>query len=319
MNVAQLSAGEREGVNDEPLVTIVTPSYNQGRFIEETILSVLNQDYPAIEYLVFDGGSNDQTLDILAKYSDRLSFISEKDRGQAHAINKGFQKAKGEIVAFLNSDDTYLPGAVSAAVRGMAQNPFAPFLYGQGYHIDENNNILERYPTEPFSDERLRETCFLCQPTVFIRKAALEKAGYLDERLHFCLDYELWIRLARLGEPIYLNRYLANSRLYETNKTLGQRRRFHWEIAGMWKRVEGRVPTSWVFGLAHAIIETRLKLDRSKPYENALFILILSAISSLLFLRLNGGMKREERREIQRWTGFVFKGMRSRLLRSVRS
>ncbi len=299
-----------------PLVTIVTPSYNQGRFIEQAILSVLEQDYPAIEYLVMDGGSGDQTIDILRGYSKRLAFVSEKDRGQAHAVNKGFRRASGEILAFLNSDDKYLPGAVSAAVKALQAQPDAPFLYGEAHHIDEAGRILDRYPTEPFSCSRLTETCFICQPTVFIRKGALDKAGYLDEALNYCLDYELWIRLSRLAEPVYLTRYLAHSRLYRATKTLSQRRQVHWEIARMLKRLNGRVPTTWTFGLAHVILDTRLRLDRTKPIQNAAFILALTALSTWLCLYLNQRITREEGQQIRYWVGLVVKGAGKAILKA---
>jgi glycosyltransferase involved in cell wall biosynthesis len=301
MSEQTVQGGERTERVGRPLVTIVTPSFNQGRFVERTILSVLEQDYPLIEYLVMDGGSTDQTLEILQKYSNRLAFVSEKDRGQAHAINKGFMRAHGDILAFLNSDDTYLPGAVSAAVEGLQGNRGAPFLYGEAHSIDEAGEILDRYPTEPFSFERLHETCFICQPAVFVARSAIEQAGYLDEDLNYCLDYEWWIRLSRLGQPAYIKKYLANTRVYATTKTLGQRRQFHWEIARMWKRVEGRVPSAWVFALAHAIIEVRFKLDRTKPRQDAVFVLALSALSTWLFFHLNQEIQREEAQQILGW------------------
>jgi glycosyltransferase involved in cell wall biosynthesis len=316
LNTVPVDAAQDPAPQSTSLVSVVTPSYNQGLFIEQTILSVLEQDYPAIEYLVMDGGSTDQTLDVLRKYSNRLAFVSEKDRGQAHAVNKGFRRASGEILAFLNSDDTYLPGAVSAAVKGLQARPDAPFLYGDAYHIDEDGRILNRYPTEPFSSSRLGDTCFICQPAVFIRRSALDKAGYLDEALNYCLDYELWIRLSRLAEPVYLNRYLANSRLYKSTKTLSQRRQAHWDIARMWKRLDGRVPTTWTFGLAFAILETRLRLDRTRPIRNAVFILTLSTLSTWLFLYLNKAITPEERQQIRHWVGLVVKGAGKAVLKA---
>lgn len=303
---------ERTAVSvGSPLVTIVTPSFNQGRFIEQTMLSVLGQDYPFLEYLVIDGGSTDETLCILQNYSDRLIYVSEKDRGQAHAINKGFRRARGDILAFLNSDDTYLPGAVSAAVQALLENPGSPFLYGEAYSIDECGRILDRYPTEPFSAERLLDTCFICQPTVFIPRWAVEKAGYLDEDLNYSLDYELWIRLSRLGQPAYVTKYLANTRVYATTKTLGQRRQCHWEIARVLRRFTGRVPRAWVFALAHAIIETRFHLDRTKPAQNTLFTMTLCVLSTWLFFYLNQEIKREEGRQIVEWLTSVLRGGRS--------
>ena len=185
-------------MQEPPLVTIVTPSYNQGRFIEETILSVLNQDYPRIEYIIMDGGSTDQTLDILRKYTGRLTWHSEKDNGQSDAINKGLRLAKGEILAYLNSDDTYLPGAITRAVRYLtAKNPDSPLVYGEGYHITAEGTIIERYPTEPFDFQHLAETCFICQPTTFWKRDVMETIGLFDENLHYAMDYDYWIRVAK--------------------------------------------------------------------------------------------------------------------------
>src|SRR5688572_25596277 len=151
-------------VRRQPLVSIVTPSYNQGRYIEETIQSVLNQDYPNLEYLVLDGGSTDETLEILKRYEGRLVWISEKDRGQADAINKGFHLAKGRILGWLNSDDTYSPGAIRKVAQYFQTHRDVGLLYGEGYHVDTAGKIIERYNTEPFNFHRLGEICFICQP-----------------------------------------------------------------------------------------------------------------------------------------------------------
>src|SRR5450432_4663135 len=123
-----------------PLVTVVTPSYNQGHFIRATIESVLSQDYPQVEYIIMDGGSTDQTASVVRDYASRLTFISEKDRGQSHAINKGFQMAKGSILAWLNSDDFYLPGSIGTAVDSLQGNAAAGAVYGEGYLIDRSGN-----------------------------------------------------------------------------------------------------------------------------------------------------------------------------------
>ena len=131
-----------------PLVTVVTPSFNQGRFIRETIESVLSQDYPNLEYMVIDGGSTDDTLSILKSYQDRFAWVSEPDRGQAHAINKGWRCAKGEILAWLNSDDIYQPGAIRTAVEYFIHNQQVGMVYGEAYHVDESGQPIDRYPTE---------------------------------------------------------------------------------------------------------------------------------------------------------------------------
>src|SRR6266536_4673227 len=129
-----------------PLVTIVTPSFNQGSFIRATIESVLSQDYPLVEYIIMDGGSTDETASVVKDYASRLTFISEKDRGQSHAINKGFQMARGGVVAWLNSDDLYLPGSVRTAVETLENSPAAGAVYGDGYLIDHSGQILCRFP-----------------------------------------------------------------------------------------------------------------------------------------------------------------------------
>ena len=270
-----------------PLVTVVTPSFNQGRFIRETIESVLKQDYPRIEYLVMDGGSTDETLSILHEYSDRLRWVSEPDRGQAHAINKGWRQATGSIVAYLNSDDVYLPGAVTHAVGALQAHPDAAAVYGEGYHVDEAGAILERYPTESFDADRLREICFICQPTVFLRREAVDRAGYLDESLRYCMDYDLWIRLARAGKSFtHTPQYLASTRLHADTKTLGQRGEAHAEILRVIYRHFGRVEPRLVFGYAHAVLglENRQVSIRDR--------LSLIRLSLLTFLRYNRSIPR---------------------------
>src|SRR5580704_13013939 len=156
-----------------PLVTIVTPSFNQGRFIRATIESVLSQDYPNLEYIIMDGGSTDETSAIAAEYGTRLKWISEKDRGQSHAINKGFRMAKGEIVSWLNSDDIILPGAVACAVNAFSRNPRLGAVYGEGYQIDIDGNIKCRFPaTEPFNLWKLIYLSdYILQQTAYFRRS----------------------------------------------------------------------------------------------------------------------------------------------------
>lgn len=179
-------------------MTIVTPSYNQGEFIRATIESVLAQDYPRLEYIIMDGGSTDQTAAIVGEYAGRLTWISEKDRGQAHAINKGFAMATGEIVAWLNSDDILLPGAVARAVNAFAAAPpGVGAIYGEGYLLDREGRITRRFPaTEPFNLWKLTYLSdYILQQSVFFRRAAIEEIGWLDENLHYALDWDLLIRL----------------------------------------------------------------------------------------------------------------------------
>lgn len=214
---------------NEPLVTIVTPSFNHARFIRATIESVLSQDYPRIEYIVMDGGSSDDTAAVAAEYSSRLTFISEKDRGQTHAINKGFQMARGTIVAWLNSDDTLLPGAVTHAVQALAMHPNAGAVYGDGYQIDVDGNIKSKFPfTEPFNLWKLTYMVdYILQQSVFFRRSALEQIGVLDESLNWGMDWDVLLRLGKKFGLVYTPAMLGCLREHEEAKTsIGGGKRF---------------------------------------------------------------------------------------------
>ena len=205
----------------QPLVTVVTPSYNQGAFIRATIESVLSQDYPRLEYIIMDGGSTDETAQIVKEYASRLTWISEKDRGQAHAINKGFRIAKGEIISWLNSDDFYLPGAVSHAVEALEQAPEAGAVYGEGYLIDKDGQVTGRFPcTEPFNLWKLVYLSdYILQQTVFFRKAVIDELGYLNEDLHYTLDWDILIRIGQRYPLQYISEYMGCLREYPQAKS----------------------------------------------------------------------------------------------------
>jgi glycosyltransferase involved in cell wall biosynthesis len=205
----------------QPLVTIVTPSFNQGEFIADAIDSVLAQDYPAIEYLVLDGGSTDSSLDVLRGYGDRVRWTSEPDAGQSDAIHRGFLAGSGEYIAWLNSDDRYVPGAISAAVRELSVDPTAGLLYGQGEFIDRAGAVIGPCAhIEPWNLDRLvRTTNFLLQPATLFRREAYLAIGGLDLALHYVMDYDLWIRLGSRYPVRYLPRVLAQARVYGETKT----------------------------------------------------------------------------------------------------
>lgn len=233
-----------------PLVTLVTPSFNQGRFIRRTIESVLNQSYPHIEYLVLDGGSRDESLDILASYGSRFSWVSEKDRGQAHAINKGLSQAKGEIFAYLNSDDVILPHAVEIAVRHFQENSDWDLIYGAAEYIDEVDQSLGPYPTHDYSWPRLMQYCYLCQPATFWRASIARKVGAFNETLHCCLDYEYWLRVARTGgKLVRVPELLAQSRIYPSTKTLALREKVYGETIRIQQDLVGFVELGPFYGL----------------------------------------------------------------------
>lgn len=233
------------GVNPLPLVSIITPSLNQGRFIRQTIESVLSQDYPRLEYLVMDGGSTDETLDILRGYSTRLIWRSAPDLGQADAVNSGFRLAKGEILGWLNSDDTYQPGAVSAAVEHLTAHPETAVVYGDAHYIDERNEVIGIYPTEDFDLDRLAQACLICQPAAFCRRSAIEAIGGLDATLQYCMDYDLWIRLGRRFRLERIPRFVANTRHYPQTKTWSQRDRLFAEIYKVAQREFGSISPHW--------------------------------------------------------------------------
>ena len=241
-----------------PLVSIITPSYNQGQFIKETIDSVLSQDYCNLEYIVMDGGSTDNTVDILKSYGDKIKWVSEKDGGQADAVNKGIKVAKGQIIGWLNSDDTYLEGAVSKAVEYFMMHSKTDMVYGEGYYIDKMGNITERYATEKYSIARLAEICYICQPTAFFRKDIVTKVNGLDAKLHLCMDYELWMKFAFVGKISYIPEYLATSRMYEENKTLSRKSEVYSEVCATVKKHYKYVPTTWIYGYASFLNNGRI-------------------------------------------------------------
>jgi glycosyltransferase involved in cell wall biosynthesis len=217
---------ENESHNKTPLVTIITPSYQQAKYIGETIKSVWSQDYPNIEHIVVDGGSTDGTVNILKKFArsePRFRYISEKDRGQSHALNKGLAMAKGEIIGWLNSDDTYHPKAIRRAVQMLRKHAEYGAVYGKANHTDAGNRVLYPYPVDAsINKSRLFDVCTICQPAVFIRKSALDQVGAIDESLNFCMDYDLWMRLVKKHKFGFINEIIANSRLHEEAKSVKQ-------------------------------------------------------------------------------------------------
>jgi len=230
-----------------PLVTIVTPSFNQGGFIEETIRSVLLQDYPNLEYLVIDGASTDDTVQTLKKYEPWLSqWVSEPDRGQTHAINKGFRRARGEIVAWLNSDDTYEPHAIRSVVRHMVSNR-ATIAYGNCRLIDEAGRAIRAVVPPAVTYNSLlwfwtRPASTPPQPAIFFRRHVLEEVGLLDEALHYVMDYELWLRISRKYSFSYVDALLANYRIHSDSKTVSANEGFareRYQVSERYGRSEG--------------------------------------------------------------------------------
>jgi len=233
----------------DPLVSIVTPTFNSARYISRCIESVLSQDYPRIEYLVMDGASTDGTVAVLDRYAGRLQYVSAPDKGAADALNNGFARSSGQIVAWLNADDEYLPGAVSTAVRGLANHPQAGVLYGAGDWVDDTGREIGHYPVRsPYCAEMLEQDCGICQPAAFLRREAMESVGWFDPSLHFAFDYDLWIRISREYSFVAVPERMALSRMHGENKTLGGRRNIYRENIAVLRRHYGYVPVNWLYG-----------------------------------------------------------------------
>lgn len=209
------------------IVSIITPSYNQAKYLEQTITSVLEQSYPSIEYIVVDGKSKDNSIDIIKKYADKLAYwVSEKDKGQADAINKGFSRATGEIIAWLNSDDYYLPGAVQAAVKVFEENPDIVLVYGNMLAVNEHGVTFN---TMNYSQLTLKDLlCFniIGQPAVFMRRSALQQTSGLDATFHFLLDHLLWIQIAKQGKILHVNQTWAAARYHAEAKNVSKAAEF---------------------------------------------------------------------------------------------
>lgn len=204
-----------------PKISIVTPSYNQAQFLERTILSVLNQNYPNLEYIIIDGGSTDESVEIIKKYEKYLTYwVSEKDKGQAGAINKGFEKSSGEILAWLNSDDTYLPETFYKITKSFKQNPEADLIFGNMYFINKSDLVIgELRLTKLNIDNFLYEGISIPQPATFWKKNIFKKVGKIQVKYQYCMDFDFFVRIAEIGKLMYIKEYLANFRIHENSKT----------------------------------------------------------------------------------------------------
>jgi len=274
-------------------------------YLPRTIESVLSQDYPNIEYIVMDGGSTDRTLEILKSYGDRLTYFSEPDKGPSDAAHKGFQRAHGDIFAWLGADDLYLPGAVRTGVEALMARPEIDVLYGEGNWIDENDAVISRYPTLPFDPKDLEWDCFICQPASFIRASAYRRCG-LDPDVNFSFDYDLWIRMAKQGIRFeMIPQYLAGSRMHQGAKTINERETVFTASMGLLQRHYGYIPFSWAFGYAAFLHDSRDQFFQPVKYS------LRNYLASLpVGLRLN---PTKPARFVREWLAAPLKAIRRRL------
>lgn len=213
-----------------PKISIITPSLDQGKFLEDTILSVLNQNYPNLDYIIIDGGSTDNSIEIISKYKKKLTYwISEPDKGQTNAINKGFEKATGDIINWINSDDLLAPGSLNCLTKEIRNSPNADFYFGDYRVIDKNGREIFSRKSPPYNFNTLFYGRQLsCQPAVFFKRSLLENIGYLDESFNFCMDTEFWIRAACKGAKFkQVKFYIAITRFHDQAKTTRMQQILH--------------------------------------------------------------------------------------------
>ena len=266
-------------------ISVVVPSYNQADYLPATLASVCTQDHPEVEVLVFDGGSTDGSAEILQRGNFQAGgqparSVSQKDAGQADPINMGLRASTGDVLAYLNSDDVYYPGALTAVAAHFEAHPDCHALYGRAHHLHADGSILEEYPTEPWDYERLLDTCFLCQPAVFWRREVTERFGVFDDALRYALDYEYWLRLGQEISFDYLDgHFLAGSRLHADTKTLSQRVPVHMELARVVQKYSTRPEPvwRWVKHLAHPRADVHASPDPANPAGRQRFIAAMVA------------------------------------------
>lgn len=228
-----------------PKISIVTPSYNQAQYLERTVLSVLNQNYPNLEYFVFDGGSTDGSVGIIRKYEAYLAgWVSDKDNGQTAAINKGLQRASGDFVAWQNSDDIYLPGTFQRLVEVSCRFPRADLYYANIYEIDANENIIGEYRNTPATARSLFYD-LITQQAAFMRRAVIERFGLLDESLHFSLDAEYFMRISSGVTPAFVREYWGAYRVHSQTKTTTIPHVMDREYSGVFRRYGIEMTSPW--------------------------------------------------------------------------
>ena len=282
----------------DPRISIITPSLNQGQFIERTIKSVLSQDIEGLEYFVIDGGSTDETLSVLKRYNDRVSWVSEPDDGHSDAINKGILRSSAPILGWLNSDDIYYPGALEKVLDYFKDHQEADVVYGDANHINAEDEVIEKYPTEEWNWERLIETCFISQPATFLRRDIIDRYGLLDVSLRYSMDYEYWLRLGKEGVKfVHIPQVLAATRLHDTAFTVSSRISTHAAVNDIMNAHFGSTPDGWIFNYAHAVADSK-GFPRSDRFR---FAVIVSIVSYYASIRWNHKISRNVLLTTWRW------------------
>jgi len=238
-------------------ISVITPSFNQAEFIERTIESVLSQkgDFD-LQYIVMDGGSTDGTLEILKKYDGRIYWFSGEDAGQSDAVNKGIGRSTGEIIGWLNSDDIYLPGTLQKVTARFREDPGCQWLYGLCSMIGDDDRVIRTRITaykdrqcRNFSYRNLLTENFISQPAVFFRKELFTRVGPLELNQHYAMDFDLWIRMARVADPVFLNDCLASFRMHGNSKSMSNTRKMFYEQYKVHKKYD----QGWGLLLKHRI------------------------------------------------------------------
>jgi glycosyltransferase involved in cell wall biosynthesis len=276
-----MEGGQRSiPISQFPLISIITPSYNQGRFIEETIRSVIEQDYPNIEHIVIDGGSTDETVEVLRRFDGRIRWVSEPDEGQADAINKGLRIASGDILAYLNSDDTYLPGAFAVVAAQFAAHPDAGLIFGDCQAVTEQGEVYGLIKGHPFDVQRMiMRGEFVPQQAAFWSRIAMDAVGMFDTNLHFCMDHDYFIRIGQRFTGMYVAQPLANFRFHGSSKTMSLQEK-HWSESMSVSQRHGmsrRTTWYWIRTLRHHglrllpdSLEHFVRRVLNRPYDPAI-------------------------------------------------
>ena len=275
----------------QPLVSIIIPSYNQAHFIGQTLDSVFAQDYKNIEVLVLDGASSDGTVELLKKYSDRLAYwVSEKDAGQSDAVNKGLQRAKGDFIGWINSDDLYYPNAVSEGMKQLLAHPEASIVFGDHDVIDADNKVLHVRREIPYSMgvSLYTKACYHANLTGLFRKSCFEQAGLLRTDLHYTMDFEFYLRVSALGMRILHNSKIVGSyRLHETSKTVSE------GLSSKWARESLLIQSEYYEKLQVSSLNKRVLPKYYKVYRliRKLFFGCYSLNQLLSSVRVNRSLK----------------------------